>query len=281
MDHAQQTPGAINLKPNKPETFDGRRDFITVSSWLFKVEQYLSLTQLSNPAAPISDQNRIAFASSFLTSTAASWWFTIVQSNQVPSSWNNFRTLLLQEFVPHDHERRARDKLRRLKQTQSVSKYLSEFRNSTLMISDVSAGEMFDRFVQGLKREIRVEVLKSQCSTFEEAAKIALRVDSALWSTSFPQESFRRGTYGSNSQQPLPMEIGNMQKNDLTEEQKRQRATDLKNNACVVCHKKKCRPWICSRSPPKGRISNMELSNNQGSDDDGYHTAEDVSSSEN
>lgn len=279
MANVQQAPGAINLKPNKPDAFEGKRDFLAVSSWIFKMEQYLSLTQLSNPTTNISDENRITFASSFFTGNAASWWFTVVRSGQIPSSWNDFKALVVNEFIPNDHERRARDKLRRLKQTLSVSKYLSECRNCTLGINDISDGEKFDRFVQGLKKDIRVEVLKSQCSTFDEAANIALRIDSALWSTSVSQVNFSRRDTDTSG--PVPMEIGNVQRSRLTEEQRRQRATDLKNNACTRCHTKKCRPWICSKaeSSQKHRVNNFQVTNEleNMSDDDDYASANDES----
>lgn len=44
----------------------------------------------------------------------------------------------------------------------------------------MSVGELMDRFVQGLKKEIILEVLRTQFSFFEDAAKIVLRADSAL-----------------------------------------------------------------------------------------------------
>lgn len=40
-----------------------------------------------------------------------------------------------------------------------------------------------DRFCTTLKYEIRVEVLKSAVGTFEEAEGVALRTDSAIWTT--------------------------------------------------------------------------------------------------
>lgn len=247
---AESNLGSINLRPNKPDAFDGRRDYLTVNTWLFKVQQYLQLSALSGANAEITDESRIMFASSYLTSTAASWWYTVIQAGRTPTTWEEFRSMILSEFVPEDHVRRARDRLRRLKQTSSVSKYIAEFRNCVLMINDVSAGERFDRFVQGLKKEVRLEVLKSQASEFEEATRIALRVDSALWS----QNDFRT-SFGSTGKANDPMEIGNLQHtNQSSDAQRRRRAHDLKNNLCVACHKKGCRPWKCQ---PK-RVNNVE-----------------------
>lgn len=40
----------------------------------------------------------------------------------------------------------------------------------------MSEGGMFDRLGPGLKRDVKIEVFKYNCNTFEEAAKIALRI---------------------------------------------------------------------------------------------------------
>lgn len=155
---------SINLKPNKPDAFDGKRYFLAVSTCLFKVQQYLSLSALSNHSTEITDEKRIMFASSYMTNMVASWWYTVVQSVHTPSTWHEFRMLVLNEFVPADHIRRTLDRLRRLKQTTSVSEYLAEFRNCLLMINDMSEGERFDRFVQGLKHEVCLGVVKTQAA---------------------------------------------------------------------------------------------------------------------
>lgn len=59
------------------------------------------------------------------------WWFTLVQAGQTPVSLEDFKTAITIEFVPDDPTCRAHDGLRRVKQSGSVSKYLSEFRNTT------------------------------------------------------------------------------------------------------------------------------------------------------
>lgn len=109
---AMATSGSINLKPNKPDSYDGRRDYLVVNTWLYKVEQYLALTQITRPGVMLDDSSRILFASTFLTGTAAVWWYTLIQSNKIPNTWEQFKAAVVKEFVPEDHVRRARDKLR-------------------------------------------------------------------------------------------------------------------------------------------------------------------------
>ena len=69
--------GSITLKPNRPEPFDGLRDYLVVHTWIYKVEQYLVLTEITNPNVGLSDQSRIMYASTFLAGTAAVLLYTI------------------------------------------------------------------------------------------------------------------------------------------------------------------------------------------------------------
>lgn len=72
--------------------------------------------------------------------------------------------------------------------------------------------EKFDKFFQGLKREVKLEVLETKSANFEDAAQIALRIDSALWSSS--SSNFPFVSIGSND----PKEIGNIQSSNRVTE---------------------------------------------------------------
>ncbi len=63
----------------------------------------------------------------------------------------------------------------------SVSAYLSEFRNTVLTIPGMIEGEQVDRFCQGLKRQVSLEVMKAGVQPINEASRIALNVDSTLF----------------------------------------------------------------------------------------------------
>jgi hypothetical protein len=129
------------------------------------------------------------------------------------------------------------------------------FRNIALTISGITDDEQFDRFCEGLKPEIKLEVLKSNAASFEEAVRIALDVDSAYYGMRL---STSVKTYES-SESPTPMEIGNFQSsrkcprkfNNLSMNQRKtsgftgrsvsSRIKDLTQGTCFVCHKKGCR----------------------------------------
>lgn len=89
--------------------------------------------------------------------------------------------ILRTEFVTHDSLRRAGDKLGKLLQITSVSAYLTEFRNTLLAMPVITEDEKLDDFCSGVKPQVKLKVLKSDPTTFEQATQIALNVDSALF----------------------------------------------------------------------------------------------------
>ena len=223
------------LKPNKPDSFDGTRNAITVRAWLHSVERYLRLIQVGQDRK-IDTQSGIEFASTFMTGTAANWWYTLVSDDAVPRTWEAFKLAVETEFVPQDSVLRARDKLARLRQKTSVSAYLSEFRNTVLDIPGISDTEKLARFCEGLKPHILLEVRKSNPLKFEAATTIALNVDGAYYGAGF--FSGRGSHWNAGSSVPTPMEIGNFEGNNAKQRQKYRR-----ENRCFICHEVGCRSW--------------------------------------
>lgn len=74
-------------------------------------------------------------------------------------------------------------------------------------------GEIWDIFCTGIKQKVRMEFMKSIVDKFDDAAKIAPRVDSAIWGASSSRtrgDERRQG--GSAMPSPSPMEIGNVER---------------------------------------------------------------------
>lgn len=248
----------INLRPNKPESFAGSRDFLTVNTWLYKMTQYFSLMELANSSS-ISDHTKITFASTMLSGSAAIWWYTTAQTQGVPTTWTMFEEAVRKEFIPTDHERRARDKLRSCRQSKCVSEYITRFRNVTLLVPGISEGEKWDRFVSGLKPQLAFEIRKENCMEFEESCRIALRIESALLGCKFSYDKMPdvEGQYQNSA--PAPMEIGNFEghrgnRRQFTDKQR----ADLKNNACFKCHKVGCRPWKHNKGNSSTNVLSIE-----------------------
>ena len=264
---------SLNLKPAKPGSYEGKRDSLTVETWLYQVEQYLALVQIGAPSTPINDVTKISYASSLFTQTAATWWYMLVQGGNVPGNWEAFKIAVRTEFVPQDSSRRARDRLRKLYQKKSVASYIAEFRNIALTIPGITEEEQLDRFCEGLKPEIKLEVLKSNVNKMNEAVRVALNVDSALYGIR-TDVRFRNGFQSADGAgaSPTPMEIGNVQSSRTYPRKQRSnngsgmisrnpRQQDLNNGSCFVCHKKGCRARFHDVSGKKLQTNNSEVMN--------------------
>lgn len=251
---------SLNLKPKRPEVFDGKRDQMTVEAWIYSIDSYIQLVQLGSPVA-ISDSDKIKFAATLFSGSAASWWFLVFQSHEVPATWNDFVRMLRAEFVPFDAERLARDRLHALRQVTSVIDYITKFRNIILTIPGMSESEKWDRFRMGLKPQVRLEVMKSGKTTFEEAARIALNVDSALYGAGLfsgtPQSGFQK-EYG---QGPVPMDIGNIERQTGGETA----SSKSGKNKCWICKRSGCRSWKHSANErAKIGLNNMDFGKTAG-----------------
>lgn len=110
----------------------------------YNMELCTSLVQLSSSNIAIRDHDKIAFAMSYPKENAVSWWYQLVNSANTLLTWEEFRSSPLAEFVPADHTRRVRDKLRSVKQTSSAEKYFSVYRNVILMIGNMHEGSTMD-----------------------------------------------------------------------------------------------------------------------------------------
>jgi len=266
-----------NLKPNKPEPFSGKRDAVTVNAWLYQVEMYLNLQQLNNSEMPIEENTKVSFASTLLKGNAANWWYMLVQSGQAPGQWDAFVAKVRSEFIPQDSVDRSRDKLRNMRQRTSVLAYLNEFRNTVISIPGISEDEKLDKFVAGLKPEVMIDVKKSRPADLETAAKIALTVDSALFSTGmYNYSNFR----GSSSSGPQPMDIGNIEgsahyrgksfrpkRRSGKDNKEDRKMKDLKKGLCFVCHKPNCRSWMHDDVAKQAKQNNMGIDSSSSDSD--------------
>lgn len=79
--------GSINLKPNKPDAIDRKKDLPCKKNGLFKIQQYISLYPRSNLTSNITDANLILFFTYLMTQSVAFWMYPVVQSFQTSTTW--------------------------------------------------------------------------------------------------------------------------------------------------------------------------------------------------
>lgn len=75
------------LKSSKSEPFDGRRDSLTVNTWIFQVGVDLNLVQMANTSPMFDDNMNISIAYTLLKANTANWWFSEVQAGNTHPQW--------------------------------------------------------------------------------------------------------------------------------------------------------------------------------------------------
>ncbi|KAA8496806.1 Transposon Ty3-I Gag-Pol polyprotein [Porphyridium purpureum] len=255
MEIDSETLGPRGPKEARLMRFDGKRDLLVVKTWLFQARKKI-LGRLSESIHPddlekrlLAERRAVDLASDYFEGEALHWWVLNCERypQEIPTTWNDFAALVSARFTPQDSIRRARDKLTRLSQKGPAHAYVAAFQNAALVIPDLSDAEMMDRFVRGLKPEVRLEVYKRGVSTFAEAAQVAVVVDDAIHATRGVRDSSVRAPFFGRAAQegPVPMELGNVQG------QRRVR-TELK---CWNCG----RPGHIARKCPEARKSIQQL----------------------
>ena len=166
----------VNFKPPKPDKFGG--EMRLVESHLFELRAYLSFCREFS-----SDVAKITASATFLKDRAAIWYRNVLSRNEklgtIPFD-GNFETYcdtLKKDFSTVNSVKRARDKLAIWKQKESAASAISDFRSIILEIPNITDEELLDRFIRGLKPEIRQKVEEADPDNLEDAMRIADRTD--------------------------------------------------------------------------------------------------------
>lgn len=91
-----------------------------------------------------------------------------VQNGKANGNFDEFILTERNKFIPIVHVRRARETPHLLSQKIYVSGYLIEFRNIAVVFPTVSGEDKWGKCIEGLKYEIRKEVIKSRVRILEE-----------------------------------------------------------------------------------------------------------------
>ncbi|KAG0975536.1 hypothetical protein G6F57_011275 [Rhizopus arrhizus] len=140
--------------------------------WTEEVERYHEFNN-------VPQERRLPYAITLLRGRAQKWWNQLVQRNETLTTWERFKLLLDFAFKPAYSEQAARDKLANSKQVTSVVDYVDNFQDILLDLPRISDDEALDRFVRGLKNDVRIHVITKEPRTLEEATRFAIAYDSA------------------------------------------------------------------------------------------------------
>jgi len=210
------------VKVAAPGNFTGAQN-INVDTWLFEMNQYLTVCGV------LTDEQRIAVASSYLKEAALQWWLGRCRlPNIPPRDWLSFVAALKERFQPLAASRTARAQLRGLRQAgMTVAEYSYKFNNLIQLITDMSEADQVELFVYGLRNAIAREVDMSDPKTLQDAMTRAQRVELILdnrrtynprshFSSNYSNPSgqsssgYSHSSSSSGSSAGAPMELGNV-----------------------------------------------------------------------
>ncbi|CAO3601489.1 unnamed protein product [Absidia cylindrospora] len=155
-------PGQLNLP-----LFSGERSATAVTSWLAIFERAIKTYQWNEASA---------------INTATTWLLTF-ELEHPTMSWSMMSTGLTDAFRPTFSHRDRRDQLASLRQPGTVGAYIDSFLEITLDIPSMTTEEKVDRFVRGLKSNIRCHVEAFDPTTLKDAQRLALSKSLAVTSS--------------------------------------------------------------------------------------------------
>jgi hypothetical protein len=188
---------STGTRPHQPDKYHGQRDFLLLDNWIFSVDQYFILTDMS-----VKKQG--PFVSTLLRDEALLWYRSSYEKwdPKTPLTWEIIRTAMRDYFAPPNEDRRLQDEWANLRQQGSVFEYVSVLTALSMRIPGLSQTQVLDKFIRGLKPKTRIEVELRDPKTPDEAYRLADRFDRIVYgvkSTSFLTQNYNRYSPTSNA----------------------------------------------------------------------------------
>jgi hypothetical protein len=174
---------AARLKPAKPNTFHGGMHS-NANLWLAELSTYFV-------ALGVNNNDRTVFALAQLRDSALLWASSVAELQQPQNvAFDRFRDLFLTRFNPITGATQARAELRILKQTGSVSQYISSFQSIMQRINDMNEADRVDSFIQGLRPSLQLECIKANVNNVNDLMNLVQRLDTVYRMTYSKQPTY-------------------------------------------------------------------------------------------
>jgi hypothetical protein len=161
--------------PTPPEFHGTKTGGYEIDSWVRDMR--VQFTFYGARVFP-DDAAKVRHAAMFLKGRAAEWWDAEDKASGVESSWERFVERLRERYRPMQAAVVARERLRRLKQTGSVSAYADVFQKELTPIQDMSSSDQIFNFVTGLSSvAVANKVREKEPKSLHEAMDIAVRAE--------------------------------------------------------------------------------------------------------
>lgn len=205
---------SVKIKP--PEAFNGTRS--NLQGFLTQLELYMRI----NREKLVYEEDKVLFATSYLTGAAFDWFEPIIRDYQEYSyieqdketrtifgDFQQFKKHLQGTFGDIDTERNAERRLKRLRQTKLAQAYSSEFiqiSSHTSWSDDV----LMSLYEDGLKTEIQEKLIwMDRPKTLGKYIGLAVKIDNKLYDFNARKKGFsyrkepRTNDYRANDKRPF------------------------------------------------------------------------------
>lgn len=128
----------------KPKKYDGSRDPHAIQSWINSIEDYGDLEDFDGV-------KKTKLGVTLLTGAAQIWHQNLRLVSKAPQGWVEFKAELCAFFQLENLISVARDRIRNLRQSGTITQYVKGSMTIKLNISRMTDEEAVDKFLSGLK----------------------------------------------------------------------------------------------------------------------------------
>ncbi|KAH6808490.1 hypothetical protein C2S51_029598 [Perilla frutescens var. frutescens] len=167
----------MEFRRHNPPTFNGEGDPLTAERWVRALEKIFGFLHCS-------DKERVACALYQLVDDADFWWEsvrrTISDADWEVFTWENFKTILYQKYIPAHYQHQKANEFWNLKQgSKSVAEYDLQFNKlSRYAPQTVDTEEKrIEKFRMGLKPEIGTALIGKDEANYGQILSWALSIE--------------------------------------------------------------------------------------------------------
>ena len=157
----------MRVEVPRPRRYGGRRDAQEIENFLWSMERYFEATNIQG------EQEKVNIATGYLEDHATAWWqrkhAEIVRGTCIINTWDLLKCELKRQFYPGNVAYEARKKMRELKHTGPISKYVDEFSKLMLQIDNMNTDDLLFNFMEGLQPWAQRELQRRQVSDISTA----------------------------------------------------------------------------------------------------------------
>ncbi|KAJ0105373.1 hypothetical protein Patl1_19496 [Pistacia atlantica] len=148
------------VKVPKPLKYGGKWDAQELENFLWSMERYFDATNVQ------SELDRVNIATGYLEDHAIAWWkrkhAEIVQGTCIINTWELLKCEIKKQFYQGNVAYEARKKMRELKHTGPISKYVDEFSKLMLQVDNMNSKDLLFNFIEGLQPWAQRELQRCQ-----------------------------------------------------------------------------------------------------------------------